>query len=106
MHPARYYAPRLDFHSALREYHTVKSSGDDHTIALNLAFHFGVLSQNYGLLRDNISLQVAINTKRSRDRQRALDRNALIDEPGPFLTRIVLRRNRPLPCHYKPPEIS
>jgi hypothetical protein len=74
----------LNLYPAFGENNAVISAGDDHSIALDLAFHLGVLAEDQCLFGDNIALKVTIDTKRTFELQRALERHALIDKTGPL----------------------
>ena len=84
VHFAGYHAPRLNLYPALRKYHSVKSAGDYHAIALDLSLDFGALSEYDGLLGDDISLDVAVNAKSSLKLEGAFERHSLVDETCPL----------------------
>ena len=75
----------LNFHPALCKDHPVKSSGDDHAISLDLSFDFGRVTENDGLLGDDVAFDVAIDAESPSDLQSALKGYTLIDEASPFL---------------------
>ena len=106
VHFAGNYAFGFDFHPALRENHAIKTPGDDHAIAFNLALDLGAFSQNHRLLGNNIALNVAVDAERPRDRQRALESHALVDESSPLFAAAasVLCCAGPLPSHFVPPK--
>src|SRR5258707_3570783 len=94
----------FDLHASLRKNHSIKPAGDHYAIALDLTFHFGAFAEDYGLLRDDVALHVAVNAERAFDRQRAFERYALVNESGPLFACAILCGAGPLPCHSIPPN--
>src|SRR5712691_6072852 len=103
MNFARHYALGLNLHPPLRKNDAVKPAGDHHSIAFNLPLYLGAFPKHDRLLRNNVSFYVAANPKSSRYGQRALQRDALIDESGPFFAAGILRAATPLPGHVITP---
>src|ERR1700757_5082351 len=87
----------LNLHSAPRKNHAVEVSRDHHPVPFDLSLNFCIFAENYGLLGNNISLNVTVDTKRSCERQGALKRYTLINESCPLFTATIFRRTRPLP---------
>jgi len=79
------YALWLDLHSSAGKDHAIKMPGDHHAVAFNLSFDFRVLPEDHRLLGNDVSLYVSVDAKGTCQRQRSLERNALIDETSPFL---------------------
>lgn len=103
MHFTRHYTLGFDLHPAFSENYAVEPPGDHHTIPLDLAFDLRTFAQNYGLLGNDVALDVAVNSEGSRNGQRAFERDALIDETCPFFACSALYcRARPLPRHEIP----
>src|ERR1700730_8598 len=102
VHFARDHALGLDLHTASGKNHAVKSSGDHHAIAFDLAFHLGALSEDHRLLRDDIALDVSVDAKRAFELQRALKCHTLIDESSPLFFAAIFRCAGPLPSHDNP----
>lgn len=97
-------ALRLNLHPAFCEDHSVKAPRDDHTVSFNLTLDFGILSENHGLLGDDVSFNMPVDAERSCERQRAFERYTLVDETSPFLADTIPRRAGPLPCHRTTPK--
>ena len=76
----------LDFDAALGENHAVKAPGNYHSVSLDLAFNFGPFTEDHGLLRDDVALDVAVDAKRSLYLQRAFKSHALIYKSRPLFT--------------------
>src|SRR5262245_25002003 len=74
----------LNLHAALRENHAVVTPRDDHTIAFDLPFNLGVLTKDQCLLRNNITLDVTVDTERSGELQGPFEGYALIDKSCPL----------------------
>src|SRR5271169_468692 len=104
VHFARDHALRLNLYPALREDHSVEAARDDHAVPFNLSLDLGVFSEHDGLLGNNVSLHVSVNAECPGQRQRAFERNALIDETGPLFAETVFRCAWPLPCHEDTPR--
>ena len=102
MHFAGNYAFGFDLHSALRENYAIKTAGDDHAVAFNLSLDFCAFTEDYGLLGNDITLDVAIDAECSSNRQSSFKRNALIDKSGPLFAGAVFRCAGPLPRHFVP----
>src|SRR5208282_1855252 len=108
-HTRRMYLPghhslRLNLHAPLGEDYPIEPPRDHHPVPFYLAFNLGVLSKHDRLLRNNIAFHMPVNPKRSGECQRAFQRYSLVDEPGPFFARAILRRARPLPSHENTPR--
>jgi len=86
------YALGLNLDSTFCENYAVEAPGDDHTVAFDLAFDFGGIAEDYGLLRDDISFDVAVDAERSRNLERAFQRYALIDKSSPLFARAAALR--------------
>src|SRR5262249_39973177 len=65
----------LDLHAPLGENHAVVAACDHNSISLNLAFNLGILPEDQGLLRNNITFYVTIDAERSSNLQRAFKRH-------------------------------
>jgi hypothetical protein len=102
MHFAGDYAPCLDLDSALGKNNAVKSTRNYYTISFDLALDLGPLAQHHSLLRNNVALDVAVDTKCSFDLKGTLQGNALIDKTRPLFTITIRRRAWPLPRHDNP----
>lgn len=62
------YALGLNLHTAPRKNHPVEVSRNYYPVPLDLALNFRILAQDHCLLRNDISLHVTVNAKRSRKR--------------------------------------
>src|SRR5208282_2103919 len=99
MNFARYDSLWLNLHAASGKNNAIKPASNHDAISLNLSFDFCVFAEDHSLLRDNVAFDVSVNAKRSGQRQRAFERDALIYKTRPLLTATILRRPGPLPCH-------
>src|SRR6266478_8416473 len=70
----------FDLYTAFRENHAIEAAGDHHAIAFDLSFHLRAFAEDDRLLRDDVAFDVAVNAERSCNRERALERYALVDE--------------------------
>src|SRR5208337_436023 len=104
MHFSRHHSLRLNLDAASCKYHPIEVPRDHHAVSFDLSFNLCVLTQNHGLFRDYISLNMTVNTKRSCERQRAFQRHALIDESCPLFAAATLRCAGPLPRHESSPK--
>ncbi len=62
---ARHHPLGLDLNSALDKNHPIESAGDDHVIALNLAFDSGRLAEDQTVFGEDVSLYLAVHTERA-----------------------------------------
>src|SRR5260370_209104 len=62
----------------------VEPPGDDHAIALDLAFNLCAFTEHDGLLGNDVAFDVSVNAERPCDLQRALEGDTLIDEAHPL----------------------
>ena len=92
----------FNLHAASGKYHTVKSAGDDNAIAFNLSFDSSPFAQDNGLLGYDVSLDLAIDSKRPFELERALERHSSVDETGPLFAAAIIRGSGPLPSHDNP----
>ena len=102
MHFAGHDALGLDLDAALGEDYAIEAAGDHYAVSFNLALNFGAFTEDYGLLRNDITSDVAVDAERAGDLQRAFQRNALIDEAGPLFVAATARTTGPLPSHEIP----
>src|SRR5580704_3800317 len=93
----------LDLYAAFCETHAIKSARDYHTVSFDLALDLCVLTKDHGLLGNNISFDVPVDSERSGQRQRPFQRHSLIDESCPLFAPAVARTTRPLPRHKNSP---
>src|SRR5260370_26251436 len=96
----------FDFNASLGKNHSIETARDDHTIALDLTFDLCALTQDHGLLRDDVAFHVAVNAKRAGDCERSFERHALVYESCPFFAGAILRGCGPLPCHIISPKFQ
>jgi len=107
MHFPGHYALGLNLDAAPGENHPIEAAGNDHAIAFDLSFHFGAVAKDHGLLRDDVTLHIAIDAERAGDRQRSFEGYTLIDEPRSLFTACTVCRvavfigGRPLPRHFE-----
>jgi len=81
------YAFGLNLDSAFGKDYAVEAPGDHHAVAFDLTFDFGGIAEDYRLLGDDISFDVAVDAERSRNLKRAFQCYALIDESSPLFAR-------------------
>lgn len=77
----------LNFHAALGEDYAVKSPGDDHLIAFDLAFDLGAFAENQSLIAENIAFDLGFDPERAGKLQSAFKADGPIKETGPFTLR-------------------
>src|SRR5215831_7437316 len=70
----------LDLHPPLGENHAVVAACDHNSISLDLAFDLGILPEDQGLLRNDITFDVTIDAERSSNLQCAFKRHTLVDK--------------------------
>ena len=75
----------FNLHTSFGKDDPVKPPGDDHAIPFNLTFDLRAFAKDYGLLRDDVPFDVAIDSEGPGDRQRALEGHTLIDKSSPLL---------------------
>ena len=80
----------FNLHAASGKYHTVESAGDDDAIAFNLSLDSSAFTQDNRLLGYDVSLDLAIDSKRPFELERALERHSSVDETGPLFTAAIL----------------
>src|SRR5258708_36658007 len=91
MHLTRDYALGLSVHVAACKNRAVEMSRDHHAVPFDLSLDFCILAQDNGLLRNDVSLDVAVDAKRTRKRQSAFERHTLINESCPLFTAAIFR---------------
>jgi len=65
MHFASDDALGLNLHTTFGKYHAIKSAGDDHAIAFNLAFDSSAFTKDDGLFGYDVSLDPSIDAEGS-----------------------------------------
>jgi hypothetical protein len=74
----------LNFDAALGKNYPIEAAGDDDAIAFNLSFDFGIFTEDYSLLGNDVALHVAVDAKSAGDLKSALQGHALVNKAGPF----------------------
>jgi hypothetical protein len=74
----------LNLNFAGRFYGAVEMAADDDVIAFNLAFHFGVLAEDQGLVGNQRPLHCRINAKSARAFQATFELDALVEKASPL----------------------
>src|SRR5260221_4028094 len=98
------HALRFNFDATFGENHAIEPPGTHDAVPFNLALDFGTFAKDDRLLRDDVPFHVPVNAERASDRERALERDALVDEPCPFFAACALWCCAgPLPRHGNPP---
>src|SRR6266852_3617541 len=92
----------LDLDTALRENDPIEPAGDDDVVALNLALDSGGLTQDKALLRDNVTLHLAIQAEGAGELEGALQLYPLVQEADPVVAGALLRPARRSPAHGSP----
>ena len=102
MHFASDHALGFNLDATSGKNHAIKSAGDDDAIAFNLSFDSSPFTQDDGLLGNDVSLDLSIDTEGSFQLKRALERHPSVDETRPLFTAAILRSSGPLPSHDNP----
>jgi len=89
MYFARNDAFGLNLDAPLGKNHAIKPPGNHHAISFDLSFDFGTVTQNDGLLRNDISFDVSVDAESPGDLQRPFERYTLIYESGPLFARPI-----------------
>src|SRR5258706_466516 len=84
------HALRFNFDATFGENHAIEPPGNHDAVPFNLALDFGTFAKDDRLLRDDVPFHVPVNAERASDRERALERDALVDEPCPFFAACAL----------------
>jgi hypothetical protein len=80
----------LDLDAPLRKNYSIEPPGDYHAISFDLPFDFGAVTQNDGLLRNDIPFYISVDAKRPSYLQSPFERYTLIYESGPLFARAVI----------------
>ena len=104
VHLAGNYTLGFDLDSAFGENNAIKAAGNYHAVPLNLALDLRSFSQDHGLLRNDIALDVAVDAERTGDGQSSFKRHTLIDKSSPLFAGAAFRCTGPLPRHFVPQD--
>jgi len=74
----------LDFDFARGFYRAVEVAADNDVVAFNLAFDFGVLAEDQGLVRNQRPLHCGIDAKGAGAFQSAIELDALVEKASPL----------------------
>lgn len=74
----------LNFDFAGGFYGAVEVAADNDVVAVNLAFHFGMLAEDQGLVRNQRSLHCGIDAKGTGTFQSAIQLDALVEKASPL----------------------
>ncbi len=75
--------------STLGKNHTVKPPSDNHAIAFDLSFDPSAFTENHSLFGDDVSLDATVDAECALKLERALQRNALVNETRPLFAATV-----------------
>src|SRR4029077_1806165 len=81
---------RFNLNTPFGKNNTIEAPGNHYAVALNLSLDLRAFAQDDRLLRDDVSLDVAVNAKRTCDCERALKGHPLIDETCPLFAACAL----------------